>query len=357
MTSLLNPCCTSIGAVETEDEEDSLKDEEGEDYTEFVKHDSLLDKSTGRTVLYATCGNPEGTTPLLLFPPLGGTRRMLLVLKHPFQQQQLSSKLFAICVSRPGSEEGSSTTDKDPTTAAQQVEAHLQDTLAVLDHLQLQQASILATCAGMSFALAFCAKHASRTTGKFLALAPWSLPADCPAQKSLFCFAAHYLHRTTISSVVGSIQMCMMNCLSKDFVAQKMRETCSAEELEYLENRFHDGDDKPQPSGNNNMVHDDAFGRELAWMMGKAHNEKMDIMVCLSSSQDLGFDYSQVKQQDIIIWQGDQDKMTTLPATQWLADQLPKARLFVVPNGTHHGALFMLGSEFNLALEHLTVLQ
>jgi pimeloyl-ACP methyl ester carboxylesterase len=303
-----------------------------EEYNKVVHQATIQDELRNRTILYATCGDSQGG-PILFFPPLGASRRMILILNEVLQKHSL----WAICVSRPGAE-GTAAAEDAPS----QVDTFSNDTLAVMDELKIAKAGIFCMCAGTPFALAFCAKHADRTTGKFLALGPWTLPADCPNSKRLERFAAHYLHTLFVSSLVGSIQSTAMHYFGPDLISNKLRDASSDVEKKCLEERH-----KDQPEG--------AFGRELDWVIGKVHNEKLDIAVCLSRSADLGFNYKDIEGQDVVIWQGSDDKLALLPATKWLAEQLPNASLHLIPGSTHQGALFMLGTEYMDSVAHLKV--
>lgn len=301
-----------------------------QDYGQDVHLAHLHDEPRNRTIPYATAGNSQGD-PVLFFPPLGGSMRMLLVLKEALEMHFL----WAICVSRPGSE-GTKTEE----TPLSQVEMLCSDTIAVMDALKIDKAGILCMCAGMSFAMAFGTKHSNRTTGKFLALAPWTLPADCPHSKRIHRMAAVYLPKLSVSSLVGSIQYTAINFFSKESIAKVLQSKSSECEQRFLQRRY-DG----QPEG--------AFVRELEWVMENCHNETMDVAVCLSKSTELGFTYDDLKDQDIAIWQGSKDKIAHPPATEWLTRQLPRATLYVIPESTHQGALLVLGSEYTNAFAHL----
>ena len=256
---------------------------------------------------------------------------MLLMMEEAL----LEHSLWAICVSRPGAE--GSTAAKDPRS---QVETFCQDTVAVLDALKIDKAGIFCMCAGTPFAMALCAKYPSRTTGKFLALAPWTLVADCPQSKRLERFAAHYLPTLAVSSMVGSIANTAMKYFSKETIAKKLREKFSEAEQKYLQERY---------QGQAESL----FALDLGWAMGTMHNEKMDVAVCLSKSSDLGFQYNELEGQDVVIWQGTKDNLAYPPASNWLTETLPHAKLHLIPGSTHQGALFLLGAEYVNALSHL----
>lgn len=304
-----------------------------EEYNRIVHQESVQDESRGnRTILYATAGDPLGD-PVLFFPPLGASRRMIIVMKEAL----LKHSLWVICVSRPGGE-GTVVAEDAPS----QVETFCSDLLRVMDKLKIEKAGIFCMCAGTPFALAFSARHPEKTTGKLLMLGPWTLPADCPNAKALDRFAAHYLPTKAVSALVGSIECAMMNYFSKELISNKLREKSSDAEKKCLEERY-----KDQPEG--------AFARELDWVIGKGHNQKMDISVCLSRSSDLGFDYKDLVAQEVVIWQGSEDRIAQPPATKWLVEQLPSATLHLIPDSTHQGALFMLGVEYVDSLAHLKV--
>lgn len=301
-----------------------------EEYGKFVHLANFHDESRNRSIPYATAGNSEGD-PVLFFPPLGSSRRMLLVLKEVLEMHSL----WAICVSRPGSEG-----TKDEDNPSSQVETFCFDTIAVMDALKIGKAGIVCMCAGTSFAMAFSTKYSDRTTGKFLALGPWTLPADCPHSQRIHRLAAVYLPKLSVSSLVGSVQYTAMNFFSKESLARLLQNKSSESEQAFLQKRY-----EGQLEG--------AFVRELEWVMENSHNEKMDVAVCLSKSTELGFTYDDLKDQDIVIWQGSKDKIAYPPATEWLAAQLPRATLHMVPESTHQGALLVLGSEYSNAFAHL----
>lgn len=301
-----------------------------EEYEKYVHLAKLHDDVRNRTIPYATAGIAEGD-PVLFFPPLSGSRRMLLVLKEALEKHSL----WAICVSRPGAD-GTAAAD----SPSSQVEMFCNDTLAVLDSLKIKKTGIICMCAGTTFAMAFCAKYPERTTGKFLALGPWTLPADCPCSKRIERLAALYLPTTGVSSLVGMIQCTAMNFFSKDSIARLLQRKSSESEKLWLSTRY-----KDQPEG--------AFARDLDWVMGAVRNEKDDVAVCLSKAIDLGFRYEDLNDQDVAIWQGNNDKIAHPPATEWLAKQLPHAILHIIPESTHQGALFLLGDEYIDSLTHL----
>ena len=301
-----------------------------EEFGQYVHLANLHDESRNRSIPYARAGNSQGD-PILFFPPLGVSRRMLLVLKEALEMHSL----WAICVSRPGSE--GTTAESNPSS---QVEMFCADTIAVMDALKIDKAGIVCMCAGTSFAMAFCKKHSDRTTGKFLALGPWTLPADCPHSKRIDRMAALYLPKMTVSSLVGSIQYTALNFFSKESIARVMQNKCSESEQSFFQERY-----KGQPEG--------AFVRELEWVMENTYNEKMDVAVCMSKSTELGFTYDDLKDQDIVIWQGSEDKIAHPPATKWLTKQLPRATLHIIPESTHQGALLVLGSEYANAFAHV----
>ena len=96
-----------------------------------------------------------------------------------------------------------------------------------------------------------------------------------------------------------------------------------------------------------------SFAEETDWVLGKVKSQPLDIAVCLSTSTTLGIDYGKVR-GDIVIWQGDKDNMTSVPATEWLAAQLPSATLNIIPSATHNGVLNLLCSQ---VIGSLTVLK
>lgn len=316
--------------------------------TTMSQYDSLVHQATlnyktsegrDRAVLYATAGNASAP-PVLFFAPLGSSRRSLIFARDAYPQ------FFLICVGRPGQEKGS---HPEPSPNLQ-VQTHCLDILAVLKELSITRASIFCMCAGAPFALAFCSKYPQFTTGKFLAFGPWSLPADCPACNRLDQFAARHLPRKGISKLVGSVFSTMMGFISEETMSSKLSSACCAPERKVLETRY--------SSGEKILT---TFSQDLAWMKGEAklESEWTDIGVCLSKSQELGFGYddTSLSIQEILVCQGDEDKIAPVEATRWVVNRLtPTAksvRMIEIPEGTHQGALFLLGNEYLAALPHL----
>jgi pimeloyl-ACP methyl ester carboxylesterase len=321
------------------EEEPSSTKNNNRRFEELVRLETLEDKF-GRTIQYGTVGDPDGA-PIVFFPPLEGTRRLLASLHDSLQRHSLK----AVCVNRPGVEGTSWALGKNSSSSS--VQNHLdqacEDVLAVLDSLQWNNnVGILCMCAGTPFALAFSAKYGAddRTNGKILSLAPWVLPADCPYSKALNRFAAHYLPRAPISYFVGSISSFFMNhVLSRETLVNKLYSSSSEEEKKGWNEKF-----KEWPAA-----------EALDWVLGSAEGNTMDVSVCLAPSQELGFDYSKVT-GEVVIWIGDKDDMTPVESTNWLADQLGNASVNVIPNGTHNGALFLLGESFAGSLSFLATM-
>jgi pimeloyl-ACP methyl ester carboxylesterase len=308
--------------------QEAMMSEEQAEFEKLVKLERL--ENDGRVILYGVGGDPEGS-PILFFPPLSGTRHMI-----PFMHDHLTQhSLKAICVNRPTTE-GSS-----PSQSVQDhVDKACSDVVAVLDSLQIEKAGILCMCAGAPFALAFCTRYPDRTTGKFVGLAPWALPADCPHSKSLHKFAANYLPLLPVSYLVSTMESTMMSLFSKETIAKKIREKSSEEERKYLDQKYNESS-----SGKN-------FGQEFDWMMGQHGGNTYDVAVSLSTSKTLGIDYEKIP-GIVAFWQGDNDQMAPIPVSEWLTKQIPSATLNVILKGTHGGALFMLSPEIVESLESL----
>jgi pimeloyl-ACP methyl ester carboxylesterase len=301
-------------------ESEILPEEEHSEFEKLVQLETLEDG--GRTILYGVGGDPKGT-PVLFFVPLGGNRKMILAIHEHLVEHSLK----AICVNRPGAQGAS------PSNSVQDhIEKTCSDIVAVLNALQIDRVGLLCMCAGTSFAMAFCTRHPDRvTTGKVLVLAPWVLPADCPESTRLHRFAAHYLPTYPISHLVGLMESSMLNLFSRETIANQIRGKLSKEEKENYDERF------SESSGR-------SFAKETDWVLGKVESQSLDVAVCLSTSTTLGIDYSKIT-GDVVIWQGDKDRMTSVPAAEWLAAQFPSATLSIIPNATHGGALFLLCSQ------------
>lgn len=309
--------------------QEAVVSKEQAEFEKLVQLETL--DNDGRVILYGVGGDPEGS-PILFFPPLGGTRRML-----PFMHDHLVyHSLKAICVNRPATE-GSS--------PSQNVQDHVDkacsDVVAVLDSLQIEKAGILCMCVGTPFALAFCTRHPDRTTGKFVGLASWVLPADCPHSKSLHKFAANYLPLLPVSYLVSAVESTMMSFFSKETIANEIHKKSSDEERKCLDQRY----SNESSCGRN-------FGQEFDWMMGQHGGNTYDVAVALSSTRTLGIDYENIR-GNVAFWQGDNDNMVPVPASEWLTKQISSAALNVIPKGTHSGALFMLSPESVESLKSL----
>jgi pimeloyl-ACP methyl ester carboxylesterase len=135
----------------------------------------------------------------------------------------------------------------------------------------------------------------------------------------------------------------MMGCVSPELMARKFREKASESERKCLDERY-----------NNEETRNDDFARELDWMLlGRDGGSTLDVAVCLSTSQDLGIDYTKGTAGALFL-NGDNDGIAPLAVTEWLAQQIPKSSVTVIPKGTHNGALFMLDERI---IESLNVLR
>lgn len=300
-------------------------------FEKLVQHNQFVHEASGRSISYGIGGDPNGS-PILVFPPLSSKHRMLVMM----EKELLNASLKAICVNRPGIAGTSPSED-----AADHMNLAIQDVLAVLDKLQIQKVGILCLCAGTTYALKFYTAHPERTTRKILGLAPWTLPADCPHSRGLFRFAANRLPRLTIGRVMSRLEMTMMGLVSKETIAEKIDETCSEAESQRLKEKL------------STSSHQQSFPQIIEWMMQDPERNPMEVAVCLSSSKDLDLDYKKVDGQ-IVIWQGDEDDMAPVQATQWLANQFATpGQVYFVDKGTHSGALFVLDSRIAQAFHML----
>eukprot|EP00980_Cylindrotheca_fusiformis_P020989 scaffold7987_cov200-Cylindrotheca_fusiformis.AAC.18 len=301
-------------------------------FESLIQIEELQDTATGRHITYGIGGDPNGS-PVLFFPPLSATCRMLLLIHDDLAKHSLKG----ICVNRP---------DIDGTSPANGIRDHVErtcnDAIAVLDSLRIDQVGILCMCAGTTFAMKFIATHPERTTGKLLGFAPWTLPADCPHSKALHRFAANHLPVLAVGNMIGRLEATMMGFISKETIAVELERSCSEEEAAYLTKKF-----------STDSSHQQSFVRVIDWVLRRPQRSVHDLAVCLSSSKDVGLNYQQI-QADVVFWQGDDDHMAPLPATEWLAGQfLSPAKLNVVPQGTHSGALGVLDSKLSGALRYL----
>lgn len=326
--------CFSPSVSKPIDEDDDVVENAPPSFEMFetlVQHERFVDKASGRTIAYGIGGDPNGS-PILVFPPLSANHRMLVMVHDDL----VKASLKAICVNRPGIDGTSSSKD-----AVDHMNKAIQDVLAVLDKLEIPKVGILCMCAGTTYALKLYAAHPERTTRKILALAPWTLPADCPHSRGLFRFAANRLPKHAVGWLVGKMEMTMMGFVSKETIASKIDETCSEAESEHLQEKL------------SKSTHQQSLPQVLEFMMEGKDRNAIEVAVCLSASKDFDLDYQQVD-GDIVIWQGDADDMAPVQATQWLAKQFgTPGKVFLVDKGTHSGALFVLDARISQAFHML----
>lgn len=302
-------------------------------FESLIRTDGFHDTRSGRHITYGIGGDLDGS-PVLFFPPLSATCRAMLMIHDDL----VKSSLMGICVNRPGingTSPASSTQDHAEKTCS--------DAIAILDSLQIDRVGILCMCAGSTFALKFLGTHPERTTGKLLGFAPWTLPADCPHSKELHRFAANHLPILPLGSIIARLEVTMMGFVSRETIAEKMEGSCSKAESTYLNKKFSD-----------KSSHKQDFLRVIDWVVGQRQRSAHELAVCLSSSKDVGLDYQRVK-GELVFWQGDNDHMAPVPATEWLASQFcTPAKVNIVPEGTHSGALCVLNSSISNSLKTLT---
>mmetsp|Transcript_3387 Transcript_3387/g.6163 ORF Transcript_3387/g.6163 Transcript_3387/m.6163 type:complete len:309 (-) Transcript_3387:78-1004(-) len=272
--------------------------------------------SNERTVTFATAGDPDGT-PVLIFYPLGGNRRMLL----SFHQRAVTASLKLICVNRPGM----GGTFKAPhKTPASHMSTACNDIIAVLDALDISCVGLLFECAGAPFALAFAAKYKNRTIGSLMGIAPFVQPADCPRTKTIFQFGALrcplWLISPFVANSIGSLTSLPSGWLNSHF-----KKSLTRKEYDFFVEASSERE----------------FFDTMKWVYEEKGDTSADISVLLSKGVDIGIEYKHVHGK-VVIFHPEQDKITPIAAGKWLSEQLPFGRLVTLPDASHEGALFML---------------
>ena len=272
----------------------------------------------GRNVTYSTAG-PAGAPCVLFFYPGGGNRRMLLSLQGSMPHLRL------ICVNRPG---------KGDTSPALKGHIHittvLQDAIFVLDTLGVDRVSLLCMCAGTPFAMAFATQHPERTTGQFMGISSWVLPADCGYANTT---TLNYLGTRvpSASALAGSVMSSVlfsMTTVPPSWLMSVFRRKVSDEERDAFDAKYHDKKD---------------FSKQMKWIFQERGGQGEDLAVLLHAGTMV--DYQKIGQtQTVILWHGTRDTLVPYVSAQWLADQIPGANLHSIAYGTHDGVNFLLHS-------------
>lgn len=283
----------------------------------------------GRDITFSTSPD-NGSPPVLFFYPVGAGRRMLLSFRS------LYSCLRFICVNRPGKGGTSASIPKEST----HLDTVVQDVITVLDHLKLDRVSVLAMCAGTPFAMVFCSRHPERTTRNFMGISSWIQPADCGYSNTKLL----YHIGTQLPSCTGPLAGTLMSTTGRLFSSFPtswfvgfLRKKLSPQERNVFEKQYPDISE---------------FCDMLQWMQQDARGGVNEDIVVLLSANAVDYDaFANSQTSSIVLWHGTSDSMVPCSGAEWLSDQVPKAALRTIPNGTHEGCMFLLHSKIVESLE------
>mmetsp|Transcript_102778 Transcript_102778/g.257805 ORF Transcript_102778/g.257805 Transcript_102778/m.257805 type:complete len:343 (+) Transcript_102778:73-1101(+) len=281
-----------------------------------------------RDIAFGVAGDPIGS-PVLVFYPAGGNRHMVCMM----HELASSAALKLICVNRPG--KAGTTLPMEDGPMAHAVTA-CDDTVAVLDHLRIQKASLLFFCAGTPFALLFAARYPERSTGRLMGSGSWVSPVDFEGAQLLYQIGGT-LPTWFVARLVGSSFASgprMVRWLPESALLRIVRGKLAHAERDAFDQHW------PAP---------EQFARAMQRQAEEAGGEAEDMQVLLSSFGDLGAHYNQIV-SDIVFFHGEDDKISPIDGVEWLAGQLPGATLRRLPLGTHDGLLLLLHSEVRDAL-------
>lgn len=283
-----------------------------------------------RDILYATAGK-EGGRPVVVFYPLGSSRRCLSLV----EDEALERGLWLICCNRPG--HGTSrppAMPEDTTAAAWQLDTAVEDVKHLLDELSIKRASLLFLCAGAPFALGFASKYPERT-GKMLGIASWVSPADCEESLGFFRFASS-LPSFALDMFGGlwSLGQTVSKILPEpptSFITSKLEE-CEKEQF-----------------------HSDQGTRSKAEKLSIARSEissggHLDLAVLMASQEDLDLDLPNPHNLRLIHSQF--DEIIPIEAARWFSKELGIG-LVELPANSHTGCLLMLNPAIPHALNFL----
>jgi len=291
-----------------------------------------------RTIAYGICGchDEHDSSSVLVFVPLASNRRLLF----SYHSLAMAHGLRLICVNRPGTGGPSPSETRSPKEPLARA---CQDTRQVLDALGIERVGLLFLCAGAPFALAFATQHPERVrSDRIVGIAPFVSPADCDKTKPLFQFGARHCPFWFVSPLVGGVFGSVtgsMTLVSAPRLATALRKKLSDLERAVFDQRFQATDNEKQESDFTTLA------KQFHWMLEEGRmGSYTDVSVVLSKAAELGIDYSALDAtgSQVLLFHGDSDTLTPIHAAEWLAEQIPSARLTTLHHGTHEGALFLL---------------
>jgi len=258
-----------------------------------------------RSVEFAVSGAPDGE-PVLIFYPLGASRRLALFLDKPAR----SSGARLICVNRPGMGKTSCSGGSQ-----EHLDCSCSDAAAVLESLGIHRTSVLFFCAGAPFAFAFCSRFRDLLTGRIAGCSSWVSPADCSDAKLLYKLGASFMPAGLLTVAAGFLATCF----------RSLGEFASADDV------------LPQ------LMDEEAFEEE-------AGGEGEDAAVLLSPMKSLGICYKHLP-FPITLFHGDEDETVPLACAEWLCDELPEDSRLHCMSGASHSEVMIFG--FDAALREL----
>ena len=301
---------------------------EWREFDSTIREDSFVRE--GREIFYATAGK-QGGHPVLVFYPLGTSRRALVVL----EDAAIRADIRLICCNRPG--QG---TDWPPSSAESngislQLETAVEDQKLLMDELSITKASLLFFCAGTPFALRFASKYPERTL-QMLGVACWVSPADCDKTKNLFQFASTL--PGWLMSAIGRLSECnssvgrMLPPPPKSFVTAMLK----SEE----EKKLFRSNDRGE------------VAKRLAFAKSEhSGGDPLDIPVLLSSYKDMGLELP--SPQNLKLIHSQSDDMIPIEAARWFSQQIG-TELQELQSNSHLGCLLLLHPALPKAMKDLT---
>lgn len=300
-----------------------------------------------RTIEFTLSGEESGE-PVLLFYPMGASRSLGILFDHP--ARRLGARI--ICVNRPGM---GKTTPAPEGTASSHLEAHCQDTVACLNHLEYPKARMLFLCAGAPFALVFRARYPDRTRGRLVGCSAWVSPTDCPAARLVYRLSAG-LPTAVLSAVAGTFanscnsmqsanlaeSLPFASSLVKSFPlcspllrSSSLLDSLTREEAEMLIQQSPD-----ESKADVEFLF--ACCTPLASTIGQeTGGEGADAAVLVEGAQAWGIDYKKLG-CSVVLLHGEDDTTVPVECVDWMQAQVPGLVVHRVP-GAQHGETMLLG--------------
>jgi len=287
----------------------------------------------GRNISFAVTGDPQKGKRVAFFYPMGANRRFLIHLNTLANE----CNLHLICVNRPGCGQTDYPVESVEQRPKNMVDNACKDLLSVMKFLEIDKLDgLFSMCAGNTFALAFVSQYPDKFNdghGKIFSVASYVSPADCPEAKKSHRFGATYVPVWISSLFAGSSMSCMQwglrNFPSK-MVLKSLNKQFVGEEKEFYDTKIADKEELVE---------------HLQWMAAETpRNFIDDLSVQLSPSYEMGIDYKNVTGK-VLLFHGEKDRLAPIGSVEWLAKQLPQAKVVSIPNATHDGTIFMLHSQ------------